>query len=110
MSYDGDIDSRDGSTRNTRIPEVELGPTARRRIGRRGQILYYMSVVGKMFGTTIEQSHYVYDIPRCFPGENSESFGSFVESLFQVELCARALIAEKLEMAKAFSDLAMSEG
>ena len=38
MSYDSDNDSRYGSTRNPRIPEVVLGPTVRRRIGRRDQI------------------------------------------------------------------------
>ncbi len=79
MSYDSDRDSRDGTTRNTRIPENDLGPTARRE-----QILYYMSLVGKMFGTTIERSHSEYDIPRRFPGEECESLGSFVESLFQL--------------------------
>ena len=46
----------------------------------------YPTLVGKMFGETIESSHYEYDIPRRFPGENSESLGSFVESLFQLEL------------------------
>ena len=61
-----------------------------------------MSIVGEMFGITIERSNYEYDIPRRFPGENGESVGSFVESLRQLELCARALIPGRLEVAKEF--------
>ena len=45
------------------ISDDSDGPTARRNIGRREQILYYISIIGKMFAMTIERSHYEYDIP-----------------------------------------------
>ena len=71
--------------------------------------IYYISIIGKMFALTLERSHYEYDIPRRLPGEDSESLGSFVETLFQLELCTRALIADRLEMVKEFIDLSMRE-
>ena len=83
------------------------GLTARRNFGRREQILYRISILEKMCAITSERSHCEYDIPRRFPGEDNESLGCFVETLFPLELCTRALVADRIEMVKEFMNLSL---
>ena len=76
MSYDSESDSRDGATRNTRIPENDLGPTARRRIGSREQIY---STTCPWLEQQLNEVIMSMIFLVVFQGKNSESLGSFGE-------------------------------
>ena len=96
---------RYGSVDNPRIPPEEVArPYEGEPVGYRNELLQYIAMTGGFFAVIMEGTQYERDVGRRFPGQPLPDETTKV-SLYQLELCTRAIMDRRLEPARTVLNL-----